>query len=203
MDSRSSTLFLTAFLVLLTGLSNSVSANRTIIYRDDFNLSIPADKSQNRGLMNDATIEIVDHYVICDLDIIVDITHTSVFDLQIRLRSPSGTKIFLNKYNYRKDFLKGGDYIQTIFDDESQIPIELGRPPFTGRFKPKGGNFLKAFDGEDIYGTWRLQINDQFYYDTGTLNSFGLAVTVPEPATITFLTLGTISLRRWMKPRYR
>lgn len=202
MDPRSSTLFLTAFLALLTGLSDSVSANRAIIYRDDFNLSIPADKSQSRGQMKDATIEIIDHYVIYDLDIIVDINHTSVFDLQIRLLSPNGTKIFLNKYNVT-DFFEGGDYIQTMFDDDSQIPIELGSPPFTGRFKPKSGNSLKAFDGEDIYGTWRLQINDQFHYDTGTLNSFGLAITVPEPATITFLTLGMIYLRRRMKPRHR
>ncbi len=203
MDPRSSTLFLTAFLVLLTGLSDSVSANRTIIYRDDFDLSIPADKSKSKGQMKDATIEIIDHYIIYDLDIIVDITHTSVFDLQIRLLSPNGTKIFLNKYNHETDYFEGGDYIQTIFDDDSQIPIELGSPPFTGRFKPKGGNSLKAFEGEDIYGTWRLQINDQFYSDTGTLNGFGLAVTVPEPATITFLTLGMIYLRRRMKPRRR
>ncbi len=171
------------------------------IYSGDFDLPIPAEPNSSRGWMTDAVIEIDDHYIIYDLDVVVSLTHTSVFDLQISIRSPAGTWLGLNMYNY-DEYFDGENYIQTIFDDEADIPIETAEAPFTGRFKPQAGSLLEVFDDEDTYGPWRLQIYDAFATDTGTLESFELMITTPEPATVILLILGT-GLATMFKPRRR
>jgi hypothetical protein len=61
-------------------------------------------------------------------------------------------------------------------------------------------NQLEIFDEENVYGTWHLQIYDMFDWDTGTLDSFELIITTPEPATAILLLLGT-GLITLFKPR--
>jgi len=103
-------------------------------------------------------------------------------------------------YDFKDEFFKGEDYIQTIFDDEAEIPIELGTAPFTGRFRPKTGSLLEVFDGEDAYGLWRLQIYDMWYWDTGSLDRVELIITICEPTTVTLLAFG-IGLTALFRPR--
>jgi len=98
------------------------------------------------------------------------------------------------------EYFEGANYTNTVFDDEAEIPIEQGEPPFTGRFRPKAGNLLQVFDGQDAYGLWRLRIYDMWDADIGTLNSFELIITTPEPATAILLTLGA-GLMTVFKPR--
>ena len=107
-------------------------------------------------------------------------------------------------YNPFNEFFEGENYSQTIFDDEADISISLGEAPFTGRFRPREPYLLSAFDDEDVYGSWRLQIYDAFYYNTGTLDSFELIITnyTPEPATAILLTFG-IGLVSLFIPRRR
>jgi subtilisin-like proprotein convertase family protein len=107
--------------------------------------------------MYDAVIDIPEHFNISDLDVSINLTHSNVFDLQVFLVSPSGTVVCLNMYN-PDEFFEGGDYINTIFDDEAGTPIGQGEPAFTGRFRPRDS--LAAFDGQDAYGLWRLRIYD-------------------------------------------
>ena len=140
--------------------------------------------------MTEAIIKVPDHLTIYDLDFGINLTHTNVFDLQIFVQSPLGTRLCLNMYDVEKGFFKGEDYIQTIFDDEAEIPIEDGTAPFTGRFRPKAGSLLEVFDGEDAYGLWRLQIYDMWYEDTGKLGRAELIITVCEPTGLSLLALG-------------
>lgn len=198
MGTRNSILSVVAVLVV-AGASFSVFAAPVFIYGGDFDLPIPANPDDTKGWMQDAIIEIPDHFNIYDLDVRISLKHTSVFDLQIFLQSPSGIATCLNMYDFEKEFFKGQDYIGTIFDDEAETPIEQGEPPFTGRFKPRAGYLLEDFDGEDAYGPWRLRINDARWWDTGSLNRFELTITVPEPATAILLTFG-IGLLALSKP---
>jgi len=183
--------------------SDSVCRGSIHVYGGQFNLPIPSpdepEASWGKGWMNDAVIEIPDHLIIDDLDVIISIDHTSVYDLEIYLRHPEGPKCWLNSPDL-DNVVMGPDYIATIFDDEAETPIEEGAPPYTGRFRPQADNSLSIFDGRDAFGTWRLKIYDWWYNDTGTLNGFQIVITTPEPATILIL-IGGIMLTNLLKPR--
>jgi len=166
------------------GVGANISADTVRVYGGDFNIPIP-----DKGWAEDAVIDVAEHRIISDLDVEISITHSNVFDLQIFLVSPANTRICLNMYNF-DDFFRGANYSQTIFDDEADVPIEQGVPPFTGRFRPVEPYKLSAFDGQDAFGQWRLQVYDAYYADTGTLNNFQITIANPEPATILLLALG-------------
>ncbi len=175
--------FFIAAIVCIAGRLDPAYAVPVYIYGDDFALPIPKAAGDTKGWMNDAVIEIGEHRTIYDLDLFVDITHSNVFDLQLYLQSPSGTRICLVNYGI-DEFFNSDNYTQTIFDDEAAVSIKQGAGPFTGRFRPMEPYRLNAFDGEDIFGTWKLQIYDAYYADRGTLNRFELLVSVPEPGSL-------------------
>lgn len=183
-----------AIFALVAGFTLVVSASPVHIYGGDFNLRIPADPNNTnttKGWMDNAIIEISDHFPIADLDVGVSLTHSKVFDLQLYLQSPTGTRLCLNMYNV-DEYFNGENYTLTVFDDEAELSIEQGQPPFIGRFRPEPGNLLAIFDGLDAYGSWRLQINDMYYADSGVLDRFELIITIPEPTTALLLALGVV-----------
>jgi subtilisin-like proprotein convertase family protein len=183
--------------IFLSGFCIPAFAGLVYSYSGEFDLRIPADPNSSRGPMDDAIIEIPDHLTISDLDISINLTHSNVFDLQIFLVSPSGTKVCLSRYDIEQYF-EGEDYINTIFDDEAEVSIEEAFSDFTGRFQPRDP--LAAFDGEDAYGLWRLQIYDTYYKDTGNLENYGIIITVVEPATAILLMFG-VGLAMFLRPR--
>ena len=180
-----------AVLVIVAGACGGVvCAGSVHIYSGNFNLRIPADPHATKGWMNDASIEVPDHFIIRDIDVGITLTHTNVLDLQIFLKSPAGTTICLNMYNLDPPLNKGANYTQTVFDDEASLAIEDAKPPFTGRFRPLESYRLSAFDGRDSFGPWSLRIYDFWPLDTGTLSHFEIVIASPEPATAVFLALG-------------
>jgi subtilisin-like proprotein convertase family protein len=202
MDTRSSAIGIVAALFLVMVFPSIGFPDPTHIYTGDFNLPIPANPDDTKGWMDDAVIKVSDHIIISDLDIGINVTHTNVFDLQLFLQSPAGTKICLNMFDFKKEFSVYPNYTNTIFDDEAIFSIKGGEAPFTGRFRPVEPYKLSEFDGEDAYGSWHLQIYDAFYNDTGTFNHFELMISAPEPATAILLTIGVVMLRLF-KPRRR
>ena len=205
MDAHNAVQRIVAIVLIVGGLSFPVFAGQVHIYSGQFNLPIPANPDDTRGWMADAIIEIPYQFIITDLDVRISITHTNVFDLQIFLRSPTEKIICLNMFDvYNLDKFPRGenykDFKDTIFDDEAETAIEQAGPPFTGCFRPIEPYRLSKFDGEDSYGTWRLQIYDMWPVDTGTLDSFELIITTPEPATAILLLLGT-ALITLLNPR--
>lgn len=185
--------WIVAIFAFVAGFTLVASASPVRIYILDCNLPIPnpddPETEAGKGRMADAIIEISDHFSIADLDVGITVTHSDVFDLQLYLQQgPTGTPLCLNMYDL--SHVNGENYTRTIFDDEAETPIEQAQPPFTGRFRPQSGSLLSIFDGLDTYGSWRLQIYDARYFDTGFLKHFELAIEIPEPATAILLTLG-------------
>ena len=177
-------------IVFIGLLGASLCAGSVHKYGGNFDLPIPSNPSETKGSMDDAIIVIPNHYVISDIDVAVTITHSNVFDLQLYLQSPWGTKICLNMYDPYKDFFKGENYTQTVFDDEAAVPIKQAEAPFTGQFKPMQP--LNIFNGQDVFGQWRLQVYDAYFADRGTLNNFELIVTnTPELSTFVILFFGS------------
>jgi hypothetical protein len=99
-------------------------------------------------------------------------------------------------YDPETEFGVYENYARTIFDDEAELSISEGEAPFTGRFRPRAPSSLGVFDALDSYGTWRLQIYDMFDSDAGTLDTFELLITTPEPATVILLLLGITILSK-------
>jgi subtilisin-like proprotein convertase family protein len=189
-------------LVIVAGAWGSAICTGSVhIYSSgNFSLLIPSpdepESEYGRGWMADAIIEIPDHIVISDLDIGVILAHESLFDLQILLQSPVGTNVALNLAGNLAFIVRGEDGGLTavggsgklIFDDEADVSIEQATEPFFSSYRPVWD--LSLLDNEDAYGPWRLRVYDAFYADTGTLNSFELVITSPEPATAVLLILG-------------
>ncbi|MHC4624157.1 MAG: hypothetical protein ACYS4W_09680 [Planctomycetota bacterium] len=191
MDARRATEWIVAIVVALgmAAFGRPVYGGAVHIYGGQFNLPI-IDVPGPGSEMTEAIIDVPDHLTVSDLDVKIDITHTNVFDLQLFLQSPHGARLLLNMYDPETEFGVYENYTGTIFDDEAGLSIGEGEAPFTGRFRPRAPYLLRLFDGLDACGAWRLQIWDMFDLDTGTLDSFELVITTPEPATAMLLLLG-------------
>jgi subtilisin-like proprotein convertase family protein len=188
-----------AIILMLVVCAGHAQATYVHTYGGQFNLPI-IDVPGPERQMTEAVIEVPDHFPIHDLDVRINITHTNVFDLQLFLQDPLGSRICLNMYDFKDEFGSYPNYTETIFDDEAPLSIEQGEPPFTGRFRPRQPYELSLFDGRDAYGTWTLQICDMFDWDTGTLDSCELIFTTPEPTATLILVLGA-ALITLFRPR--
>jgi subtilisin-like proprotein convertase family protein len=137
---------------------------------------------------------------VLNIDLALNIEHTSICDLQIYLTSPAGTVACINSYDFDKD---GGrmfepnrtNFYWTIFDAESPFDIDRGTPPFTGTYRSNGPDSLTVFYNQPSYGLWQVKIKDAVRADTGTFKGVRLdfhinpelptvPLFVPEPSTI-------------------
>jgi subtilisin-like proprotein convertase family protein len=122
---------------------------------------------------------------IIDIDVTLDISHTYDGDLDVYLKSPTGTrvKLFDDVGGFNDNFTN------TTLDDEATTAITAGTAPFTGHFRPE--ELLSAFDGENADGLWELEIGDDALNDTGMLNGWSVTITLAgfdtllEPVTVT------------------
>lgn len=182
-------------LIAIVVVVPSVSAS-TRFYRGDFGLPIPSPDDPcaplDKGRMDDAIIEIYDNFTINDLNLSIGLTHGCLMDLEMFLYSPADTMVQLNYWG-NTSLLKFEGYRVIVFDDEAEFSIENAVEGLDGPYRPIEP--LSAFDGENIYGEWRLRIYDGIYDDSGMLHSVELIVTVPEPGTVFLIGAGAILLR--------
>ena len=103
---------------------------------------------------------------IVDLNILVNINHSWLEDLTLYLESPDGVKIILSKQIGGS----GNNYLETLFDQDSNNNIFNASPPFSGSYKPVQS--LETFYNKSAFGKWKLIVEDSFQEDTGSINSF-------------------------------
>ena len=140
-----------------------------------------------------------------NIDLALNLQHTSFCDLCIYIDSPSGTTACINSYD-RYTF-KAGRNIDgwIVFDEESPFGIDQAQSLDMGLFKPNDDS-LSMFYGEQSYGTWQVRIQDTIYYNTGTLKDVRLDLCidpepldplfVPEPTTLLLAAAGAAFLLR-------
>ena len=169
--------------IMIAGIS--VSANAAV-YTWSGDIAIPDNDPNNPAI---AEITISDSYLIGDLDVMVTIYHTWCADNDIFLESPSGTLVELSTDN-------GGssdNYLEVWFDDEAGETIIGYENILPGYYTPEGD--LSDFDGENVFGTWKLIVADDASLDTGTLNEFRMNISpVPVPGAIWLLGSGLLGL---------
>jgi len=117
-----------------------------------------------------STLTIPDAGTIVDLNVKLNINHTSDGNLDIYLIAPDGTRVEL----FTDVGGVSSDFKDTIVDNEAALSITGGSAPFTGSYRPEGN--LADLYNKDINGTWTLEVTDDWGGNTGTLNSWCLIV---------------------------
>jgi subtilisin-like proprotein convertase family protein len=98
------------------------------------------------------------------------LTHTYDSDLQISLIAPTGLNILVAD----QVGLDGDNFLGTILNDTSSLPIVNGAAPFTGNFQPDNPMF--QVNNLNSAGTWKLHVVDRVGGDVGSLNAWSLEV---------------------------
>ncbi len=199
LNSFEARFFLTV-LIITAGVVPPCQSSPVVISRD-FDLPIPS--SGDQGKMDDAIINVTEHISIDDLDVAISLKHDSFYDLQIVLQSPVGTTITLNPSFNDAFMIRGSDdrYQPVggsncfLFDDEAAIGIENATPPLNQAFRPAADFKLSAFDGQDAFGIWRVQIQDLSPRDTGRLERVELIINAPEPTSCCLFGLAIVVTR--------
>ena len=109
---------------------------------------------------------------LADINVNLELDHTYLSDLEIKLISPSGTEVVLTSSSC-------GDLqnINATFDDDAPTSFDCnGDPAISGIVKPLGS--LSAFIGESILGEWILEVNDNAASDGGLLKAFSLDICI-------------------------
>jgi len=127
--------------------------------------------------------------VIVDVDVTLDVRHTSANNLDIYLISPNGTTVTLTSDNGDGD---DDVYSPVVFDDQAPVvetmdPVEAAENARNadyqdlqsiGTVQPEGA--LGALIGESAEGPWVLVVTDDSNGQQGTLEGFTLTIsTVP------------------------
>lgn len=131
------------------------------------------------------TLTVADNRTIADLDIFINIRHTRVGDLIIRLsHQESGKSITLIDRPGHPTTSLGClyDHVRTILDDEINSPVEGKCAPspsaISGIYIPQEA--LSVFDGEGISGNWTFTVTDNAAGSSGDIRKWCLVAMVSE-----------------------
>jgi len=109
--------------------------------------------------------------VVLDVDVEVDITHTSAGDIDLFLIDAGGQSITLTTDNGGS----GDNFTGTVFDDDASstiVGVSSGAWPFPGPYRPEGD--LTVYEGVASGGLWSVEIEDDSGGASGSLNSWTL-----------------------------
>ncbi|MFT6718691.1 MAG: subtilisin-like proprotein convertase family protein, partial [Sphingobacteriales bacterium] len=99
----------------------------------------------------------------------MNISHTYMGDMQVRLVAPNGTLINLaNRIGGTND-----GYVNTCFTNGGNPRVNTGAFPYTGDWSPQQNpSDFSGFTGFDPNGTWNLRVNDNAAGDNGTIENW-------------------------------
>ena len=119
-----------------------------------------------------STINVPSGVTISNVSVNVNITHTWINDLSLKLTSPAGTTITLvaNPCNANASI----NDINATFDDAGTTFVCGNLPGVSGTVIPTQP--FSTFVGQSSTGTWTLSVVDGFNQDGGALNSWSLNV---------------------------
>ncbi len=168
---------------------------------ENLNLSIADGPGANTpGAFTVASLDVAEDFSISDIDVYVNITHTYIWDLDVRIQHPDGETQSVLFY---RD-CDGEDNIDATFDDQAENIISCGENAnigLFGRFKTSANaNIpLSTLNGTNSAGTWLLGVRDFYNEDIGTLNQFSMKIcqeeaTYRNPLSITELFKDSIEI---------
>ena len=131
--------------------------------------NLPLSISSTGTPVVNAQITFFDDLPIADVNVILDIEHSFLSDLIIKLISPAGTSVIL-----AANSCGGAQNINAIFDDDGPAFNCGSNPGISGIVNPLGS--LASFIGESTLGTWTLEVSDTAPADGGLINGFSLEI---------------------------
>ncbi len=116
----------------------------------------------------------------------VYLTHSYDYDLRLTLISPQGTNIVLSSNNGGAGQNYGAacddPTNMTVFADSAPGSIDSASAPFVGTFSPEQPlSSLFGASGSGVNGVWKLLVQDQVQFNTGTLQCWGLELAPIAP----------------------
>ena len=155
------------------GLFSAPFSFTTIEFNCDNNVAegLPLNISATGTPTITSKIPFYDDSTLADINVNLELDHTYLADLEIKLISPAGTTVVLLSSSCGES-----DNINATFDDDAPNFICNGDPAINGMVKPLGP--LSSFVGESILGEWTLEINDNAASDGGALRAFSLEICV-------------------------
>ncbi|MET2985870.1 T9SS type A sorting domain-containing protein [Aureibaculum conchae] len=119
-----------------------------------------------------STINVPSNFLVSDVNISLDITHSWLWDLQIYLKAPNGTEILI----YDRTCGSSGQQrrnINATFDDEaSSVICNNAIPAISGNTKSQ--DLLSTFNSLSSLGNWQLKVVDNSHGDVGTINNWSI-----------------------------
>lgn len=117
-----------------------------------------------------ASIEIKEDLPLASLEVSLDIAHSYLSDLVVKLYAPSGKVAVLIANSCGQ-----GENLVATFSDTAPAFNCANDPAIAGFVKPLGS--FEIFRGDSIKGIWRLEIEDVAEADGGALNLFEMKIT--------------------------
>jgi len=145
----------------------------TIQFNCDNNIAtdLPLTISPNGTPTIISRIPFYEDLALADINVNLELDHTYLADLVVKLTSPSGTSVVLLSSSCGE--LQN---INATFDDDAPFFDCNGDPAISGLVRPLGS--LGSFNGESILGEWILEINDNAASDGGVLKNFSLDICI-------------------------
>lgn len=138
---------------------------------DSTNVPITISATGTPTVTSTLSIPAASSGTISDVNVTVDIAHTWVNDLTVRLTSPSGTIVTLVANPCASAALNN---IEATFDDAGTALVCANNPAIGGTRIPNQP--LSAFNGQNSAGTWTLTVADAFNQDGGAINGWSLNI---------------------------
>ncbi len=136
-----------------------------------------ADANSRGSTTTNIKINVADDIKVDDLNVVMNINHTWVGDLSLRLISPDGTTVNLIQRRGGS-----GDKLQLVIDDQANASVSAIAAASTIVGTYRGEQALSAFRGRTAKGQWTLQVIDHARGDVGVLQNAQLQI-VPMATT--------------------
>ena len=119
-----------------------------------------------------STINVPSNFLVSDVNVSLNISHSWLWDLQVYLKAPNGTEILI----YDRTCGSSGQQRQSIdatFDDDAiSFACNNASPAISGITKSE--QLLSSFNGISSIGTWQLKVVDNSHGDVGVLNNWSI-----------------------------
>ena len=157
------------------------SPPETVLFCDDLVDPLYIPDNNSNGVSDEIVIN--DNRFVVSVRLYLNITHTWVGDLVVRLSNlNTGNSItVLSRPGPEPDYCSNNDIV-TILDDAAAQPVDDQCASYphaiSGIYLPTQA--LSSFSGASVAGTWRLNVSDHFQNDTGVLNHWCLQATLAD-----------------------